>query len=99
VELGLAVRSLILVNHTFGNRFVELAAGNLQSLSCGFFVTGNYGLTSFAHVSLELRLYRFVAGASLLVSLNSLDLRLNICHVCFLAFFVSVSGQLTADRS
>jgi len=83
MQLRLPIRSLVLMNHAFRNGLVQLAAGDLQRLGGGIFITGSYGLTSFANVSLEFRLDRFVASASLLVSLNPLDLRLNICHVSF----------------
>ena len=79
-QLGLAVRSLILVDDAFGDGLVQLAAGLAQMLLGCRFVTRVDCLAYAAHVGLELGFDGLVAQAGLLVGLDTLDLGLDVRH-------------------
>jgi hypothetical protein len=77
----LAVSCLVLVDDALACSLVKLLGGGFKSGYCLVFVAGDDGLASCANSGLDLALDRLVALLSLLVGANSLDLRLDVCHV------------------
>ncbi len=76
----LAVGSSISVNDALGNSNIELLGSQAKFFCDDFLVASGDGITETANRGLDRRTGRLVTKLCLLVGLNTLDLRLDICH-------------------
>jgi DNA polymerase-3 subunit delta len=82
-ERRLLVGGLVLVDHTFAGRLVQLAAGGDQQFGGFVLLAGLGGLTEMADRRAKRRLHRLVAQSVALVRAVALLLRLDVGHALF----------------
>lgn len=79
-ETGLAVGSLVLVDHAGASSLVELLGRDLVGGLGGGLIAGGDGFAGGANGGLQAGLHCHVTLVGLLVGENALLLRLNVCH-------------------
>ena len=76
----LAIRRLILVDHTFGCCLVQGTRSGVRQLSSPLGITSGCGLMEPTNRGLQRRLRRLVTLTSLLVGLDAFELGLDVRH-------------------
>src|SRR5215217_7074170 len=79
-DSGLAIRRLVLVDHTFGCCLVQRTRSGVRQLGSLLGITSGRGLMEATNRGLQRGLRRLVALTSLLVGLDSFELGLDVRH-------------------